>query len=97
MKSKASEVGPMGMSMNNKPAKKYAGDMQHANKGSAGKLPQGGKLEAKRLAEEDAKEESAGIPSSVGAGHILHGMPPNHLSDQDPVHEAAGFVAPKTY
>lgn len=96
MKAKASEVKPMGMSMNDNPKKKYAGDMVKADKSPAGKLPQGGKALAKEMKVE-AKEESAGLSGSVGAGHVLHGLPMNHLSGQDPMHEAGGFVSSKTY
>lgn len=97
MKDKASKVGLMGATKNANPAKKYAGDMSHAEKGKAGALPQGGKMAAKKETEEESYKEESGIPKGIGAGQGLHSLPMNHLHEQDPMHEAGGFVASKTY
>lgn len=95
MKAQAGKVDMAGEA-NANPKKKYAGNMQHLEKSKAGNLPQGGKPKAKGKPIEDSAEDST-LGKMVGAGKILHAMPMNHLKEQKPVHEAAGFVTPKEY
>lgn len=79
-----------------KEKKPSASLVDKGGKKSKGKMS-ASKAESREEKEESASERKAELASGVEEGAVLHGMPENSLHEQDHVHEAAGFVSPKTY